>query len=150
MRSTVEWSARRVAAVIAVACVGLHVALVALGGGTPLRMSLTMLALSLVCAGCAPRLWREGPRLPESATVIASATGMVLVHLLVAHQGPADGGTLHGPAPSGRADAAHLVMHAGVTLATVEVGLVLLAVALAPSRARTLTRARPPSRNAVV
>jgi hypothetical protein len=129
----------RLAGGISLLCVALHLVLVPVGGREMLAMSVPMLALALLCASCGVRVLR-GSRSPLALTVMA-ATGvaMVLVHLGLEH-GHADASgsmaTMHHATAGATPLAPELVMHAGVTLAALQVALVALGVVAGRRRGR--------------
>ena len=121
--------------VIAVACFSVHVVLLLATGTSMLTMSVAMLLLSGLCVACT---WRAGGahgRRDQSIAAAAALT-MILVHLLLMQSG-AEGGHGLDHAAVGHAGmqmssssggllssgAVYALMHAGVTLAALQVVL---------------------------
>jgi hypothetical protein len=121
--------------VIAVACFSVHVVLLLATGTSMLTMSVAMLLLSGLCVACT---WRAGGahgRRDQSIAAAAALT-MILVHLLLMPSG-AEGGHGLDHAAVGHAGmqmssssggllssgAVYALMHAGVTLAALQVVL---------------------------
>jgi hypothetical protein len=121
----------RAAALLAVMCVAVHLVLVVATG--PTMMTVGMLALSAVCAGCAARTrGRMGAR--DALVMVASGTAMVVLHLGTIHgstHADASGahasvaGHHHGEGAESGGDLdesalAHTLMHVGVTLSALQ------------------------------
>jgi hypothetical protein len=101
----------RIAATGSVGCLAAHVALLALTGGSLLSLTLPMLALSVLCAGCAVRSWWRGCTGPELVVMLCSGSAMLAAHLLLA---PMHDPSVRQVPVSTTAD---LLMHGGLTLA---------------------------------
>lgn len=118
MRRLVEQRALRLAAWAALACAGLHAALVLAAPAALLPMTATMLALALACSGCALRLLRGDATDKGSRMLASGASLMVLVHLVLDHLSVGSGHAL--PQPRLWVE---LGVHAGVGLAVLELQL---------------------------
>ncbi|GAA4091371.1 hypothetical protein ACFFOS_08800 [Nocardioides kongjuensis] len=123
VRAQVADLAPAVVAGSAVTCLLLHLALLAAGGRELWAMSLPMLALSLLCVGCVPAVWRHRAAARSALAMMAgSGVGMVLVHLGLEHTH--DGATAH----VALSEVVDLLMHGAVTLAASQVVLAALAL----------------------
>ena len=103
----------RLASIASLGCLAAHVALFALTRGSLLGLTLPMLALSALCAGCAVLSWRRGCTSAELVVMLCTGSTMVAAHLLLA---PMHGPSMRQVAVSTRAD---VLMHGGLTLAVV-------------------------------
>ncbi|MCO8277519.1 hypothetical protein M1L60_43770 [Actinoplanes sp. TRM 88003] len=74
----------RLTTAVAVACVGLHVIVLARGGAGMLAMTAPMLTLSALCLLCAVRARDH----VEHLTMVATAVAMAGLHLLTGHDDP--------------------------------------------------------------
>jgi hypothetical protein len=99
-----------VATVASVGCLVAHITLLALTGASLLTLTLPMLVLSALCAGCAVRSWGRRCTTSELVVVLCTGSAMLAAHLFLA---PMHGSLTHAPV-SGAAD---LVMHGGLSLA---------------------------------
>ena len=129
--------ALRGAGVVSLLCLALHLVLVPVGGRDMLAMSLPMLALAVACASCGWRVLSGSGSPSELVVMAATGATMVVLHLSMEHGHTDTAGstsTMHHATVTTISPAVELVMHAGVSLAALQVGLV--ALGLAAGRAR--------------
>lgn len=103
-------TAPRVAAVASLGCLVAHLSLLGLTGRSLLALTLPMLAMSALCAGCAVRSWRRRCTSIELSVMLCTGSAMLGAHLLMA---PMHGSLMHAHVSA----AADLVMHSGLSLA---------------------------------